>query len=756
MTELRVVGGDLLPPPDERRHLLSIADLGRDDVERLLATARSFALSQERDNKKLPTLRGRLILNVFYESSTRTSSSFELAAKRLSADTLTLKAAGSSVDKGESLKDTALTLSAYEPDVIVLRHPEVGAAQYVARVTEARVVNAGDGKHQHPTQALLDLFTMREAFGRLDGLQVAIVGDVVHSRVARSLIQALRLVGADAILVGPPALLPPGLAETSHDIGAIADADVIYVLRMQQERMLAGANFVPSLARVHSAVGDHARSGSPGSARDASRPDEPRRRDRRTCRRFRRGPDRRPGAFRPDRADGSALRLADERPCRRRDRSGGRVMLVGRSGADDVVIRGARVLDPAEGVDATLDVRIDNGVIAQIGADLDANGHRVVDAAGLVLAPAFIDPHVHLRTPGREDEETLSTGTAAAAAGGYCAILAIPNTEPVVDDADVLRGLRARAATEAHVPVGFLAAITKGLDGAELTEMGALADAGAAGFTDDGRPVAAAGVMRRALQYNAITGRMIAVHCEEQSLTRGGHAHAGAVAAELGLGGWPSLGESLMVARDIDLAGDTGQAIHLMHLSARESVQHLRRAHEAGIRASGEATPHHLCLTDEAVRSLDPNVKMNPPLRTEDDRAALLDALRDGTIAAIATDHAPHSPEEKDVPFESAPFGVTGLETAFSALYTYLVEPGVLRLETILERMSAGPAAIFGLERPRIAVGAPANLTLLDTQASWRVKADTFKSRSANSWLLGKRLSGRVRLTIAAGQVVHQ
>jgi aspartate carbamoyltransferase catalytic subunit len=247
LTELRVVGGDLLPPPEERRHLLSIADLGRGDVERLLATARSFALSQERDNKKLPTLRGRLILNVFYESSTRTSSSFELAAKRLSADTLTLKAAGSSVDKGESLKDTALTLSAYNPDVIVLRHPEAGAAHYIARVTQARVVNAGDGKHQHPTQALLDLYAMHEAFGRLDGLHVAIVGDVVHSRVARSLVQALRLVGADAILVGPPALLPEGLAPTSHDIEAIADADVVYVLRMQKERMLEGANFVPTL-----------------------------------------------------------------------------------------------------------------------------------------------------------------------------------------------------------------------------------------------------------------------------------------------------------------------------------------------------------------------------------------------------------------------------------------------------------------------------------------------------------------------------
>jgi aspartate carbamoyltransferase catalytic subunit len=247
MTDLRVVGGDLLPPANEKRNLLSISDLSQGDVERLLATARSFAHSQERDNKKLPTLRGRLILNIFYESSTRTSSSFELAAKRLSADTMTLKAVGSSVDKGESLKDTALTLSAYDPDVIVIRHPEVGAAEYVARLTDARVVNAGDGKHQHPTQALLDLYTMREAFGRLDGLQVAIVGDSMHSRVARSLVQALHLVGAEATLVGPPALLPEGLAPASHDISTIADADVVYVLRMQRERMLEGANFVPSL-----------------------------------------------------------------------------------------------------------------------------------------------------------------------------------------------------------------------------------------------------------------------------------------------------------------------------------------------------------------------------------------------------------------------------------------------------------------------------------------------------------------------------
>ena len=250
-TDLRVIGGDLVPPPRDRRHLLSIADLTRDDVERLLATARSFAQSQERDTKKLPTLRGRLIVNVFYESSTRTSSSFELAAKRLSADTMTLKSSGSSVDKGESLKDTAQTLSAYDPDVIVLRHPEAGAADFVARHTQARVVNAGDGKHQHPTQALLDLYTMREELGRLEGLHVAIVGDVLHSRVARSLIQALTLMGAHVTLVGPPALLPRGVeamgCEATTDISVIAGADVVYVLRMQRERMQEGANYVPSL-----------------------------------------------------------------------------------------------------------------------------------------------------------------------------------------------------------------------------------------------------------------------------------------------------------------------------------------------------------------------------------------------------------------------------------------------------------------------------------------------------------------------------
>jgi aspartate carbamoyltransferase catalytic subunit len=252
MPEIHVVSDDLRPPArPPRRHLLSISDLTRDDVERLLATAATFERSLEREVKKLPTLRGRTVITLFYESSTRTSSSFELAAKRLSADTMSIKAEGSSVDKGESLKDTALTLDAYDPDVIVIRHPQIGAPQLVARVTGAHVVNAGDGKHQHPTQALLDLYTIKTELGRIEGLHVAIVGDVLHSRVARSDIQALRLMGARVTLVGPPALLPRGIeamgCEATTEIGAIADADIVYVLRMQRERMEAGANYVPSL-----------------------------------------------------------------------------------------------------------------------------------------------------------------------------------------------------------------------------------------------------------------------------------------------------------------------------------------------------------------------------------------------------------------------------------------------------------------------------------------------------------------------------
>ena len=423
-------------------------------------------------------------------------------------------------------------------------------------------------------------------------------------------------------------------------------------------------------------------------------------------------------------------------------------MLYARNGhQDSLSFEGVRVVDPGLGIDETLTVKVEQGVITRIEPAAGGNGR--------VLAPAFVDPHVHLRTPGREDEEDLASGTRAAAAGGYCAILAMPNTDPVVDSAAVLGALIEQAQAQAEIPVGFLAAISKGQEGAELTEMAELAERGAAGFSDDGRPVVAPGLLRRALQYGATARRPLAVHCEEPTLSRGGHVHEGAVSAELGFGGYPSVAESVMVGRDLALAAYEARPLHLLHLSARESVAELRRAREAGVAATGEVTPHHLCLTDEAVRSLDPNVKMNPPLRSDDDRRALVDALRDGTIGAVATDHAPHARHEKEVPFEEAPFGVTGLETAFSALYTQLVEPGVVPLATLLERMSAGPARIYGLEPPRIEVGAPANLVLLDLDAVWHVDEGFFRSKSANSWLLGAKLRGRVLQTVAAGKLVY-
>ena len=350
---------------------------------------------------------------------------------------------------------------------------------------------------------------------------------------------------------------------------------------------------------------------------------------------------------------------------------------------------------------------------------------------------------------------TIASGTAAAAAGGYCAIVAMPNTEPVVDTASVLQSLRERAREEAIVPTGFTAAISKGQRGEELTEMAELASAGALAFTDDGRPVASARLMRRALAYSAVADRPLALHCEEPTLTRGGHMHEGSVSAELGLGGWPSVAETVMVERDLALAGYEGRPVHLQHLSARGSVDAVRRARLNGVAVSAEASPHHLCATDESIRSLDANLKMNPPLRTEDDRRALVEGLVDGTIDCIGTDHAPHARHEKDVPFEEAPFGVIGLETAFAALHTHLVREGEVALAIVLERMSAGPARALGLPVPRIAVGEPANLVLLDLDAEWTVREDRFRSRSANSWLLGRTLVGAVVKTIADGRVVY-
>jgi dihydroorotase len=430
-----------------------------------------------------------------------------------------------------------------------------------------------------------------------------------------------------------------------------------------------------------------------------------------------------------------------------------------RAGRDaDLLIRGAHLFDPREGLDMRGDILVRGGVVAEIrdGGLEVGDGVETLDADGLHAFPAFVDPHVHLRTPGREDEEDIETGSRAAAAGGYCQILAMPNTDPVVDTASIVQSLRERAREEARVPTGFMAAVTRGQRGDQLTEMADLMDAGAAGFTDDGLPVRDAGVLRQALQYQRLADGMIALHEEDPALSRAGVMHEGAVSAMLGLAGIPSISESTMIQRDCAIALFEDARLHIQHLSARESVAAIELAKQAGAQVTCEVTPHHLCLSDEAVRSLDASrFKMNPPLRAASDRGALIEALRSGTIDCVATDHAPHAREEKEQPFEVAPMGVTGLETAFAALHTHLVLPGVLELATVVERMTAGTEP-FGLHVPRIARGARADVTLVDLAAEWDVGEAGYESRSANNAFAGQTLTGRVRMTVADGVVAYR
>ncbi len=424
----------------------------------------------------------------------------------------------------------------------------------------------------------------------------------------------------------------------------------------------------------------------------------------------------------------------------------------------EALIRGAHVLDPRADIDEPADILIRSGRIAELGSPgslPQPPDGELIDASGKYAFPGFVDPHVHLRVPGQEYKEDIESATEAAAAGGFCAVITMPNTDPVLDDAAVLGSLIDAGKREARVPVGVLGSITRGLAGQELTEMAELRDAGALGFTDDGMPVVSAGMLRKALQYQRLCGGVIALHEEDPALSGDGAMHEGAVSARLGLAGIPSVSESTMVARDAALARYEDARVHFQHLSCVESVEALQAAKAAGARVSGEATPHHLTLTDDLVRTLDSRFKMNPPLRAEADRKALVEGIRTGLIDCIATDHAPHASHEKEVPFEQAAMGTTGLETAFAALYTELVLPGELDLVTIVERMSAG-AALYELPTPRIARDQTANLCLADLEASWEVGSGGYVSRSSNCCFHGRVLHSRIVLTLAGGAIAFR
>jgi dihydroorotase len=390
-----------------------------------------------------------------------------------------------------------------------------------------------------------------------------------------------------------------------------------------------------------------------------------------------------------------------------------------------------------------------------VGKRLTDSAATVLDLAGLCVCPGFIDMHVHLREPGHEWKETIASGTRAAAAGGFTGVACMPNTQPPIDSRSVVEFVLAQARQHGAVPVYPIGCVSKGQDGVELAEMGDMAVAGARGFSDDGKPIASAGLMRRALEYARIFDLPVIDHCEEPTLVAGGVVHEGEVATRLGLTGWPGVAEDVMVQRDILLAEYTEGAVHIAHLSTGRSADLVRRAKASGIRVTCEVTPHHFALTDEAVADYDTNAKMNPPLRAEADRTQLLAALADGTVDAIATDHAPHNSDEKCVEFSRAPFGVVGLETAVSICLDRLVHGGVIGLPRLVELLSSGPASVLRLAKGSLREGADADVTVLDLGRQVVVTPASFASKSVNTPFGGWTLRGSPVMTIVGGRIVH-
>jgi dihydroorotase len=420
----------------------------------------------------------------------------------------------------------------------------------------------------------------------------------------------------------------------------------------------------------------------------------------------------------------------------------------------DLLFSGARVLDPATGIDAVLDVATRDGRIASVGPDLDAAGFETIECDGFILAPGLVDLHTHLREPGFEHKESIETGTRAAALGGYTAVSSMANTEPVTDHAGVVAEVREKAAAAGLADVFPVGAITKGLAGESLAEIGDMVEAGVRVFSDDGNCVPTARMLRNALTYAKAFPQevVIADHCEDPSLVEGGHMHEGPHSYSLGLTGRPSEAEETMVARDIAMARMTGGRLHLCHLSSARSVDLVRAAKAEGVRVTAEVTPHHLVYTHDDLVTYDTNFKVNPPLRTTEDRAALREGVADGTIDAIATDHAPHAVEEKESEFDLSPPGTIGLETALAAVWTHLVSPGVITASRAIEAMSVTPALILGAtgHGGPIEVGRPANLMLLDPEERWMVEPP-FASKARNSAFTGTELTGRVRTTVLHG-----
>lgn len=420
-----------------------------------------------------------------------------------------------------------------------------------------------------------------------------------------------------------------------------------------------------------------------------------------------------------------------------------------------LLIRGGRVIDPAQELDENLNVVVADGAIAALTRGTPA-ADAVLDAGGCLVTPGLIDMHVHLREPGFEDKETIESGTAAAAAGGFTAVACMPNTNPPLDSDAQIEFVLRQAARAGHARVYPIGALTKGRAGQELAEIGLMVRAGAVAFSDDGEGIADAGVCLRAMRYVGMFDRLFIQHCEDKSLSAGGCMHAGYTATRLGLPGIPAIAEEVMVQRDITLAGQADIRYHVAHVSTQGSVALVRQAKAAGKRVTTEVCPHHLLLTDEACQTFDPNFKMNPPLRGQADVAACLEGVRDGTIDCLISDHAPHGPQDKEDEFQSVPFGIIGLETALGLFIKALIDPKILDWAKLIRALATRPAQLLNVPGGSLKVGAPADVTVIDPQREWTVDVETMRSKARNSPFHGWKLRGKALATVVGGEVRYR
>ncbi len=773
--------------PQRNPHLLGVAELDRAEIDAILDRADQLANMNAAREPVARTMSDRTVINLFFEDSTRTQASFELAAKRLGATVMNMSIKRSSMSKGETLLDTATTLNAMLPDFLIVRLLDSGAVRLLAEKVNAAVVNAGDGRHEHPTQALLDALTIRRAFAarrgpdapaaRLEGLTLAIVGDVAHSRVARSNIFLLSKYGARIRVAAPPSLTPAGLdalgVETHYDISdAVDGADVVMALRLQSERM-HGALIATQREYYHNygldaqelaraapdALVMHPGPMNRGVEIDSELADDPYRSLIATQVQLgvavrmavmERSSSLLPHVARPSERDPTA-------------KPEGRFVSAEAAESRPIVLYNARLVDPEAGAVEPGALLVKDGKIADLGpsalAETAAPEMERIDCAGAALAPGLIDMRVFIGEPGERHKESFGSGGEAAVAGGVTTIVTQPDTNPPVDDPALLEFITQRVYEEslehAMPHVKTMAALTKGLQGKLLAEYSFLLSAGAIALSDGPNVIASAAVMRRCLETAVGHDALVACATQDPDLSADASATEGAFATRRGLPAAPAAAETMALKRDLALVELTGARYHAAQISTAASVQAIRRAKEAGLDVTAAVSAPHATLTELDIGDYRTFMKLSPPLRSVADQQAIVQGLADGVIDVMVSSHRPQTEEAKRRPFAEAASGAVGLETLLSASLE-LVRSGALDLPRLFDRLSRAPARILGLDGGRLARGAPADLVLFDPDAPRRINRYRLRSKSKNSPYDRRELHGRVLRTLVAGRVVFE